>query len=358
MASVANVSLHEDPLNVDGSDAWDDAWDEDDIPPAPRVESVERLINLTMALMQAGHALVRREIYQRVDAYAGAGPVDVDDPARDRMFERDKASLRELGVPLESTRVDSDEKATEAYSITRSDYVLPELHLEPDEAAVLGMAAQVWSGAALAAAGRLAAAKVAGGAGLDVAPPPWFDARIEVGEAAFEPVRRALAARTGVQFCYRGAKDVGQSPPRDVDPWGLVSWRSHWYLVGHDRDREAVRVFRLSRVEGPVTVVKRAVQPPPAGYDCTETVRRFAEPETRAVAWLRVRAGRGWALRSLAADSVELADGWTRLTLPYGDPQETADRLAGYGPDVVVEAPDDLVAAVVSRLRAVAGGAA
>lgn len=324
------------------------------------MESVERLINVTMALMQSGHPLLRREIYRRVAGYAEAGPVDVEIPARDRMFERDKAALREVGVPLVSTRIDRDDVASEAYTITRRDYVLPDLHLAPDEAAALGMAAQVWSSAALAAAGRLAAAKVAGGGGVDVAPPPWLDARIEVGDAAFEPVRSALSVGAGVRFGYRGVKDIGQAgaaPERQVDPWGLVSWRARWYLVGHDRDREAVRVFRLSRVEGPVTLVQRRIVPMPDGYDYVATVRDFAEPETRAVARLRVREGRGWSLRAAAVETETVTGGWTRLAVPYADGNEMADRLAGFGPDVVAEAPAHLVTGVVSRLRAVAGGA-
>lgn len=355
IASVAQVGVNE-------AGEGDGGWDVDDTPVVPRVESVERLINLTMALMQAGHPLIRREIYERVDGYAQAGPIEVDLPARDRMFERDKAALRELGVPLVSTRVDSDDKASEAYAITRRDYTLPDLALEPDEAAVLGMAAQVWSSASLAAAGRLAAVKVAGSAGIEVAPPPWLEARIEGGESAFEPVRTALSTGMGLQFAYRGVKDLGapgSAPLRDVDPWGLVSWRSRWYLVGHDRDRDAVRVFRLSRVEGQVALVKRPSSAPtvamPTGYDYSETVRRFAEPEPRSVARVLVRAGRGWPLRASAVEIDVLPDGWSRLELPYAHLDSTADRLTGYGPDVVVEEPVELVAAVVRRLRALAG---
>ena len=39
---------------------------------------------------------------------------------------------------------------------------------------------------------------------------------------------------------------------REVEPWTIDSWRGRWYVVGQDTDRQAERVFRLSRIDGAV----------------------------------------------------------------------------------------------------------
>ena len=50
-----------------------------------------------------------------------------------------------------------------------------------------------------------------------------------------------------VQFTYRGET-------RTLEPWGLSSKRGHWYVVGHDRVRDAARAFRADRIDGDVEV--------------------------------------------------------------------------------------------------------
>ena len=90
------------------------------------------------------------------------GYPDQDDLFK-RMFERDKEDLRELGVPLE-TGVNHPFDDDPGYRIRQQAYELPELRLEADEAAVLGLAARVWRRAELAgaAAGALLKLRAAG----------------------------------------------------------------------------------------------------------------------------------------------------------------------------------------------------
>ena len=76
------------------------------------------------------------------------------------MFERDKDELRELGIPLE-TGINAAADDEPGYRISRQAYELPEIRLEPDEAAVLGLAARVWRRAELAGRGRGRAAQAA-----------------------------------------------------------------------------------------------------------------------------------------------------------------------------------------------------
>ena len=105
----------------------------------------ERLLSLVVCLLSAGRYLTAAQIREAVPGY----PESFE--AFKRMFERDKEELRELGIPLE-TGFNSPGDDEAGYRIPRQAYVLPEIRLEPDEAAVLSLAARVWRQAELAGA--------------------------------------------------------------------------------------------------------------------------------------------------------------------------------------------------------------
>ena len=87
----------------------------------------ERLLSLVVCLLATQRYLTASQIRHSVPGYP-----DADEPFK-RMFERDKDELRELGIPLETGTV-ADEPG---YRIRQQAYELPEVQLEPDEAAVL-----------------------------------------------------------------------------------------------------------------------------------------------------------------------------------------------------------------------------
>ena len=53
--------------------------------------------------------------------------------------------------------------------------------------------------------------------------------------------------RKVVTFGYRAMGD-GESSVRSAEPYGLFYLSGHWYLAARDRDRGALRNFRLSRM--------------------------------------------------------------------------------------------------------------
>jgi proteasome accessory factor B len=135
----------------------------------------------------------------------------------------------------------------------------------------------------------------------------------------------------------------------------VVRYSGRWYVVGLDTDRGEERVFRLSRVVGQATMTG----PPgsfaiPPGTDVREMARRVAPVGRSEEAVVLVRPGAAAVLRRAAASVEPDVPGpdeltpWDRLTLPGG---AQADELLVFGPDVYVEAPDDLRAEVVDRLR-------
>lgn len=116
-------------------------------------------------------------------------------------------------------------------------------------------------------------------------------------------------------------------------------------------------MFRLSRVEGEVGKVGRAGSfTVPEGTDIRALASGLAPDEQPAgSATLRVRSGHGFALRRSATATKATDDGWERLEVPYGSVESMAELVTSHGDDVVVEDPEELRVAVVTRLRRLAG---
>ncbi len=311
----------------------------------------ERLLGLVVCLLSSRRYLTAEQIRQAVPGYPE------QDELFKRMFERDKEDLRDLGVPLE-TGTNHPFDTEPGYRITQQAYELPELRLEADEAAVLGLAARVWQRAALegAAAGALLKLRAAGiEAGDEHPAPQGIEPRLGTPEPAFGPLWEAVRDRRPVTFSYRAA---GRSEPqrRELEPWGVVNRHGRWYVAGWDRGRQATRVFRLGRIAGPVKFAgpsgSAAV---PEGTDVRELVRDWdSVPAREHTAVLRVRPGAGVGLRQYAVsvrpDESDPA-GWDLLTTRFGDVGSFADYAASFGPDLVVMDPPDLREAVIARLK-------
>ena len=306
----------------------------------------ERLLGLVVCLLSSERYLTALQIRAAVPGY----PESFE--AFKRMFERDKEELRELGIPLETgSNSPLDEEA--GYRIPRQAYVLPEIRLEPDEAAVLSLAAGVWRRAELAGAAAGALLKLrAAGVDAEETPQPGIEPRLQAGEAAFGPLWQAVRDRRPVAFAYRAA---GRSEPqqRHLEPWGVVNRHGRWYVAGHDRDRDAARVFRLSRIEGPVEFSGPAGSVTvPDGVDVRETVREWdTQPPPQRSAVFRVRQGAGYGIRRYATSVRPDGDGWDLVEAPFSDVAWFAEHLASFGRSVVVIEPADLREAVITQLK-------
>jgi proteasome accessory factor B len=328
------------------------------------ISKVERLMNLVIALLSTRSFITAERIRATVYGYADSP----SDEAFSRMFERDKNELRDLGIPLETGRVSSLDP-TEGYRINQEAYALPPIELTADEAAAVAVATQLWQSPELVTATQGALIKLRA-AGIDVDAP---DAGATISTAAAMPGLRgseevlgillaAIDSGQAVQFQHRPSR----SDPfvtRTVEPWGVVTHRGRWYLVGHDRDRNATRTFRLSRIGSEVaTVGPRNGVKRPEGVDLREIVHQAVAdwpPSAQARVW--VADGRATALRRQAAVTVSrtlAGRAGDEIAIDIGRQDRLAREIAGYGADAVVLDPQSLRDDVVSRLRAQAEGAA
>src|SRR5918912_2007149 len=126
----------------------------------------ERLVNLVICLLSTRQFLTAERIRDAVPGYEAADGSKATDEAFKRMFERDKAELRELGIPLETGR-NSSFDSEDGYRIRRGDYELPPIAFDGAEAAAVGPAARLWQSATLGEAARSALIKLRA-AGTDV----------------------------------------------------------------------------------------------------------------------------------------------------------------------------------------------
>jgi predicted DNA-binding transcriptional regulator YafY len=214
-------------------------------------DRVERLTNLLALLLETRQGLSLRDITSALD---GQYPSDVT--ACRQAFERDKAALRDIGVPIETEVHRGDDLAGQTrYRIDRARYELDDLRLEADEMRALQVAvATVRTGSSV---GRDAIVKLGGPAEVSARPPV---SAIVPDRPELPVIRGAVTSRAPVEFEYRGAS-------RTVEPWGVLLRGGFWYLVGHDQLRDAKRTFRVDRIGSEIAVGEPGSFERPADFD-------------------------------------------------------------------------------------------
>ncbi|AEF36119.1 conserved hypothetical protein [Mycolicibacter sinensis] len=323
---------------------------------------VERLLNLVIALLSTRGYLTAEMIRATVIGY-GDSP---SDEAFSRMFERDKNELRDLGIPLETGKA-SVFDTVDGYRINPDAYALPAIELTTEEAAAVAVAVQLWQSPQLRANAQGAVAKLHA-AGVEVDParadvlvaPPAALPGIHRAEPALGALMDAVQAGQAVQFGHRPSP-VDPYVTRTVEPWGVVTHGGRWYLVGHDRDRDAVRTFRMSRIADEVTPIgSPGSVTRPDGVDLRAIVAEaVGEAPTGLQARIWVADGRAVALRRAGAvlgrQALAGRDG-DIVGVDIGTHDRLARDIAGHGADAVVLDPPSLRDDVVARLTASARG--
>lgn len=316
--------------------------------PSPSAEKTERLLNLILCLKSARRPVSKQKIRESLEDYRRAP----SDEAFDRMFERDKDDLREMGIPISTTVIDVLFDDEVGYRIDSSEATLPAISFEPDERAALALAARAWSGASISGSASAALRKLRlSGVEIDDATAVGVEPRIRTREPAFESVHAAVLARQPITFEYR--KAGGEVSTRHVRPWALKNWRGRWYLTGYDVDRADLRAFRLSRFEGPARKKGKAGSYEIPADHVPEVALAAQAEQPSGTAVVRLRRGTGHALRRRAAALRDIDGDWTELELPYVRGATERD-LTALGPNAVAVSPEELVDAVRSALRGAA----
>lgn len=225
-----------------------------------RGDRSKRLLDLVMTLLGARTPVTYREIrdqfaaYQTLNAEAGL-----------RAFERDKADLLELGVPIRYITPDEDDSLEDGgYVIDLKRFKMPEVRLTPDEVSALvlaGSIAHAMPGGAYPKIVDLALKKLA----FDLPdlpdtptefprpapvlvhfPERHVPARTEIAEI-YATLEGATRLRKRVTMTYQAAA-AGTKSKRDIDPYAMVYREGSWLVVGWCHLRKEVRSFRVDRI--------------------------------------------------------------------------------------------------------------
>ncbi len=200
------------------------------------MDRLERLLDLLAALLDAERPLSREDLRSRIPGYPP------DDASARRAFERDKDSLRAMGIPIEMLPlVAGDADAQIGYRVRREAYELPDPRLTADEVAALHLAVSTVDVAGAPDSDAAAALWKLGGSSERLEPPP---ATAGLPGSQHLPVLFAAAVeRRRVRFGYGGVD-------RELEPHRLSCAKGRWYVSGRDLTRGASRVFRVDRLEG------------------------------------------------------------------------------------------------------------
>jgi proteasome accessory factor B len=306
---------------------------------------LERLLNLVALLLETNRPLTFEEIRTTLHAYGQA-----DKASAKRQFERDKDTLRQVGIPVETVPTDAWE-VEEGYRIPRERYELPDVSFEPQEVAALFVAAHGEGGEVAQAFRKLALGAERGLlASLEESLPA---SGVDASGPRLAEVADAVSRRRQVTFRYRPV--TGEEGRRHVDAWALLFRSGAWYLVGRDRDRGEPRSFRLSRIASDVRDAGPG-DPTPEGFRAAEHLTGgpwgLGEPQAEArvafspkVSW--------WATAGLpkARTLRTRSGGWTEAEVPVGE--GFVSWILSFGADAEVLGPPPLRREVADALEAV-----
>lgn len=337
-----------------------------------------RWLDLIAFLLSHRFPVTREEIFAKVAGY------DEGETTR-RMFERDKDELRALGIEIETVPIPDaagDEPAS-GYRLRPGAFYLPYLELHEDrtadrpyqglkriqvsraDLAMLDRATQLVAQRSETRLGR-AAASARRKLEFDLPLPQSAVERVltvpleESTVLALEVLQRAVAEHTAVTCRYHS---IGRNTEeaRTIEPYGLFFNWGRWYCVARARDRNALRVFRLDRMQdAKLEKGKEASFDVPEGFSIENYVGRapwelsggtvttvrvqFAFPESR------------WVLAQRVGKVIEplLDDGGAVLDFAVQDLNPFLRWLLTFRGHAQILSPEDVVRQLVDLREKVA----
>jgi len=293
----------------------------------------ERMLNLLFVLLNSRTPLTREQIRERVPGYGDSNE------AFERMFERDKAALRDLAIPVETKPVDMFHDDVLGYRIDRSDWLMPEISITAEERTYLALAASAWQNAQLSTAARQAVSSVdAREQGAEISVP----VSLAKGRRHITEILAAIANGKTVVFDYVGLNQ-SEVVKRTIDPWRALLHSGHWYLIGFDQDKGEVRTFRTDRIVGDLVETKHDIlesMPKDFGLSAITDTWEHSDKEA-TIATVLVRPGRAASLRVLAT-TCDIGDEWDELTIPYHHESQLIGLIASSCDVTRVKSPQSL----------------
>jgi len=270
--------------------------------------------------------LSKQDIFNSVPGYSEAS----NDDARDKMFERDKAELRNAGVQLEVMQIDEYEpEIGSRYLIAKGSFEWPrEFSLSSEQLGLAELAARAWNNQQFASAARTALARLKSRGMVEVNRELSFlSPRLLARHSAFQPLAQAITDYSTVIFEYRIPD--GQSEAREVSPLKLRLIEGEWVLLA-ERQGE-LRNYLLRRITSKVRPTVDQAEKELVAF--TQANQALIEVEEDSEAW--------W---HFGAES-------TKVTINFMDEVLLAEDLLEYGNEVRVVSPASLAERIKAGLE-------
>jgi proteasome accessory factor B len=300
----------------------------------------ERLVNLTIALLATTRWLSKSEIYQSIDGYNG----DLD--AKERMFERDKEELRNLGIEIEVGSFDPLFEDEVGYRIRPEKYQMQTSSLSVNQLSLISLATQMWQGAVLSSKANSALVKLKSlGIESDSEGLALTAQSVDVSDENLTHIIDAISARRTISFAYTNRDAVAED--RALEPYGVGTKNGYWYVAGNDLAKKEVRLFRLDRFSSTVKEQGRANSyDVPSDFSMSSLLKSQAR-DLRCR--LKLRTDKAYSLRRFAT-AIASEDDWDIVDYSYASIDQLLRDLLWHGDDVLLVEPSDLCEKVADSL--------
>ncbi len=293
---------------------------------AKDTEKLIRQLSLISYLMAERRPVTAPEIRRDVEGYS-----IMNEDAFARRFYADRSELEALGIVLAVEKPVDGLVEQENYSLPPENFHLPAIAFTDKELAALRTALQLLDGEfAYAEPLRLALQQISWGRPSPLAAPEQSTVALGItGSAGGHDISQRLAKietaifrRKTIVFDYH-TMERDELGSRRVDPYQLLYQGGQFYVVGRSHERSAIRVFRLSRIQGKVGYATKAEHDfqRPANFDPRAYANRidwqFGEPVGTAEVWISQRIA--WQIERHFGRYGEIR--------PAGEDAEPGDRL-------------------------------
>ena len=349
---------------------------------AKDTEKLIRQLSLISYLMAERRPVTALEIRRDVEGYSG-----MNEDAFARRFYADRSELESLRIQLTVDRPSDGAAEQENYSLRPENFHLPPIAFTDKELAALQTALSLLDGEfAYAEPLRLALQQITWGRPSPLRAPEQRSVALGITASAgghelsarLAKVETAIFRNKTIVFDYYTMQrdEVGA---RRVDPYHLLFQGGQFYLLGYAHERDAVRVFRLSRIRGKVSYATKAEHDfhRPADFDPRAYANRadwqLGEEQGAAeiliserIAWQVERHfGRYGEIREptqlaepgapdRSREDVELRDGDRLFVTGYSDPRGIISWVLGLGVNARLLGPDELAEELQRRLELLA----
>src|SRR4051812_22907455 len=338
---------------------------------AKDTEKLIRQLSLISFLMAERRPVTALEIKQEVEGYSG-----MNDDAFARRFYADRAELESLGIDLKVEKPAEGYYEAENYTLPPENFYLPAIEFTDEELGALRTALSLLDGEfAYAEPLRLALQQLSWGKPSPLRAPEQRSVALAVTANAggrelsqrLSKVETAIFRRKTIVFeYYTMGRDATEK--RKVDPYHLLFQNGQFYVVGFSHERDDIRVFRLSRIQGKVGYSSKAEhdfqRPASEDFEPREFATRAAWQlgEAKGVARVWVSSKIDWLVQRhfghagtvLDPGEVDGApDDGIVFETEDGDARQLGSWARGRGARARVLSPPELVEETDERLKLV-----